>query len=91
MMLPEHIRAYNVNKLESKARIKPTLDIDEIETIERAISESLGRHIPITLHMFDLYEDLRVIGIVERIAWHTRRVYVDGEWFRLDDVIGVES
>ena len=90
-MLPEHIRAYNVHKRESKARIKPVLDVDEIETIERAISESLGCHIPITLHMFDLYEDIRVIGVVERIDRHTRRVNVNGEWFRLDDVIGVES
>jgi hypothetical protein len=46
--------------------------------------------------MYDKYEDLRVIGIVERIDRHTRRVYVreeDGtaEWFRMDDVIGADS
>lgn len=42
------------------------------------------------LRMFDRYEELRVIGIVERIDSFKRRFQVNGDWFRIDDVMEAE-
>lgn len=91
MMLPEHIRAYNSHKHESKVTDRPKLDEHEMEWIQRRIAQSAAEHVPITMHMFDPYEELRVVGIVQKIDKYTRKVWVDDDWFRLDDVIRVEA
>ncbi|MCU6709333.1 YolD-like family protein [Paenibacillus sp. J5C_2022] len=89
MMLPEHIRALNEQRRELSAKKKPLLDGDAIEDIERAIAESFNEKVSISLHIYDKYEELRAVGVVERIDTYGRRVMIDGEWFRLNDVIGV--
>lgn len=88
MMLPEHIARINEFNRDLKAKEKPTLDADEIEDIERAVSASLTYRTPITLRLYDRFEDLSVIGVVDRVDTLKQRVMVDGEWFRLADILG---
>lgn len=90
MMLPEHKVRILEHMRRENAKTKPILDVDAVEDIERVISVSLAERTPITLTLFDRYEDLRVIGVVERIDALGRRIMVSGEWFRMADVIGAE-
>ncbi|WP_337102352.1 YolD-like family protein [Paenibacillus sp. YIM B09110] len=90
MMLPEHVLAINANSHENKAKIKPILYGNELEVIYGKISESYTNKTEITLVLFDRFEDTRVIGVVERVDTISRKVRVDGEWFNVKDVIGVE-
>jgi len=90
-IIPEHQSAIHAHQLRSNVKKRPTLFADEIEEIERKIRISNGESRQITLRMYDRYEDPCVIGVVERIDSYTRRIRVDGEWFRIDDVIGVDD
>jgi hypothetical protein len=67
MMLPEHRLAFNYYKHDSKVNTRPQLDEHEIVLIQRRIAQSLAEHVPITMHLFDPIEELRVVGIVQRI------------------------
>lgn len=66
------------------------LDEQEAETISAAIAESLQERVPVRLRRFDPYEDCVIEGIVERVDRAARRIKVDGEWFAIDDIIGVD-
>lgn len=46
---------------------------------------------PINLRMYDEYDDAHVIGVIERVDPQGRRFMVDGEWFRVSDVLAVEN
>ncbi|WP_141500936.1 YolD-like family protein [Paenibacillus luteus] len=88
MMLPEHIvriREFNHDLL---AKEKPVLDADELEVLERVVSASLSERTPITLRLYNRFEDLNVIGVVERIDTLKQRVMVDGEWIQMADILG---
>lgn len=91
MMLPEHREAI-LRHNEQRGKIKrPTLDQDEFADIERTIAESIEHGMTITLRLFDPFdEDLRAIGVIERVEPQKRRVKIDGEWFRIDDVLSAE-
>ena len=88
LILPEHKAALAAYLQKSKEKTKPLLDADVIEDIERKIAESLTQRTEITLQMFDLYEDLCVTGVVDRIDTYGQRLMVDGEGFRMADIIG---
>ncbi|MFD1954313.1 YolD-like family protein [Paenibacillus thailandensis] len=88
MMLPEHKAAINELDRISKKKIKPDLDTDAIEEIERVIASSLEERTEVTLTVFDPFEELQVVGIVERVDVLQHRIMVDGEWFRMSDIIG---
>lgn len=90
IILPEHREAINEYRWGLKAKEKPILDEDEHETICRKILESYENRTEITLIMFDRFEDLRVIGVVERADPIGGRIRVDGEWFAVKDVIRIE-
>ncbi|MEV5028537.1 YolD-like family protein [Paenibacillus sp. LPE1-1-1.1] len=88
MMLPEHIVRIKEHSRESNAKEKPILDADAVEDIERIISASHTERTPITLRLFDRFEDLNVIGVVDRIDTHKQRVMVDGDWFQMAEILG---
>src|SRR5687768_15817646 len=90
MMLPEHVGALLGHNRQVKETIKPELDQKEIEAFMRAICDSMSNHKVIEISLFDDYEDLKVVGVVDIIDQYLKRVKVDGEWFEIGKVIGVE-
>ena len=88
MMLPEHREAIVKEQRNLNVKEKPTLGEDAIENIQRVISDSFTYKTEIKLRMFDRFEDLYVIGVVERVDTLTGRVRIDGEWFRMDEMTG---
>lgn len=90
MMLPEHKIRINEHSESLKHRQRIELDVDEIEQVMRALSASYQNRIPIELKMFDKLEELKVIGIVERVNQLTKQFMVDGEWYKFADIEGVQ-
>ena len=93
MILPEHkerILSHRDEVRRGGRRERPVLDEQEAELIASAIAESLTERVPVRLRRFDPYEDCVIEGIVERVDQAARRIKVDGEWFAIDDIIGVD-
>ncbi|RXZ81521.1 YolD-like family protein [Paenibacillaceae bacterium] len=91
MMLPEHKEASIRNRKEMHRRKRTDIDDQELEQFGRAIAESRELGKEVIIQLFDEWEQLQVIGIVERIDHYQRRFMMDGEWFWLVDVEGVET
>lgn len=63
----------------------------ELELIGQQLAESLNDRIMIEVRLHDPWEQLRVIGMVDRIDYGSGRFSVNGDWFRLDDIEGVHQ
>jgi len=93
MILPEHKERIRTRREEARRggkRERPTLDEQEAERINKAIMRSLHERESIRLRMYDPLEECIVEGVVERVDQVSRRIRVDGEWFEVADIIGVE-
>ncbi|MFC0333844.1 YolD-like family protein [Paenibacillus sepulcri] len=90
MMLPEHKLEHNRHQQNLKRREQKVLDEARWSEIAMLFSESLHRHKEIRVKLFDAFEELSVIGIVERIDQRGGQFMVNGDWFRLSDVEGAE-
>jgi hypothetical protein len=92
MMLPEHKERIITDNFETQHRRppKPTLDEQEWEEIMRVLMESLGMRLPAKFTLYREYEDCEAIGIVEKVDPYTRTFIVDGEWFKIADIVGAE-
>lgn len=90
MMLPEHIEAILHHNRTKNNKERKELDEQELKLISLALQQSMQTKQAVTLTMFDLVEDLQVIGVVERLDGRLRRLKVDGEWFEMDDIVSVE-
>lgn len=91
MMLPEHKARINEHTESLKHRQRIELDVDEIEQVTRALEASYQNHVSIELKMFDKIEELKVIGVVERIDQLSKQFMVDGEWYKFADIEGVQA
>jgi hypothetical protein len=90
MMLPEHVEAILHHNRNKNNKDHKELDEQELANISLTLHQSMHNKQAVTLTMFDLVEDLQVIGIVERLDARLRRLKVDGEWFGMDDIVSVE-
>ena len=94
MILPEHKERIRLRREEARhggRRERPVLDEQEAEMINEAIMRSLHERVPVRLRMYDPFEELIVEGVVERVDQVLKRIRVDGEWFNVRDIVGVES
>ncbi|EFM12977.1 YolD-like protein [Paenibacillus curdlanolyticus YK9] len=90
MMLPEHKLELINSAKTAGVRLPIELDEHEWERIARAMSESLQLRKPIALRMYHAYEESKVIGMIDRIDSFRGRFMVDGEWFDIRQIEGVE-
>lgn len=92
MMLPEHREAIIRAGRELHRRTKPIVDIQELELIERALSESLRGHVAVTVRVWGEYEDVELRGIVTSIHTHSREIKLqmdgDWKWVKIRDIVG---
>ncbi|WP_127534300.1 YolD-like family protein [Paenibacillus kobensis] len=91
MMLPEHKAEIVSSAKAAKYRQPSELDEHEWEQISRAVAESMELRQPIALRMYHPYEETKVIGTVERIDHYRGRFMVDGEWFEIRHIEGVDE
>jgi hypothetical protein len=90
MMLPEHRKALYQYKQSLQVRSKIELDEQEQEEINRALQQSLQQRAPLIIYMYAHYEQLRMVGRVERIDALLQRFKLNGQWFSLADIERVE-
>ncbi|RKP44492.1 hypothetical protein D7Z26_26645 [Cohnella endophytica] len=66
----------------------PGLDPQVWEEILRVLLESYGHQTEARFQLYDPFEDCAVIGVVERVDPYNRTFTVDGERFKMVDIIG---
>lgn len=71
---------------EERRRRRVELDDQEKGQVARFMLTAYKTRQPVKLRMYDPYEDVYVIGTVERIDCLTARFEVDGEWFHMEDI-----
>lgn len=95
MMLPEHKQRIIEEEREQLRRQKPTLDPQAVEEIERALAQSMEDHSPVTLSLFDPFEDNLARGIVMQLdrqhGIKLRWSEDDWDWIPMDEVISVST
>ncbi|WP_431089104.1 YolD-like family protein [Paenibacillus sp. 8b26] len=92
MILPEHRDAYLRLMKEQGRRSKPTLDDQEMQQIEQAIIVSYNERKPITLRVFNPFDDEELCGFVTVINTSRREVKLsrgeeDFSWIKLEEII----
>ncbi|MNK88546.1 YolD-like protein [compost metagenome] len=92
MMLPEHKEAIIRAGRERDRRTKPMVDAQELELIERALSESLRGRAAVTVRLWGEYEDTELRGVVTSIHTHSREIKLqqgeDWQWIKIRDIVG---
>jgi len=91
MMLPEHKVRIQQQNHELKRRERIEIDNQEWQSISRMVCESMQLRHLITIRMYHPFEELQIIGIVDRVDTINNRFMVDGEWFLLLDIEKAES
>lgn len=89
-MMPEHVAYLHEHKRNSLRKSRPELDPQETEYIAQIIANSHRERTPVNLRMYDEWDEPRVIGVVERVDSREARFMVDGEWFRVVDVLSAD-
>jgi hypothetical protein len=69
---------------------KQDLDEQQKENINRALNESKQLRMPAKFLLYDPYEELEVSGIVEQVDRQTKTFKVDGERFKIEDILSAE-
>ena len=90
MMLPEHKVALNAWDRERQKRKRIELDEQEWEDVSRAVGQSMQQRQQIKLRMFHEFEDLEIVGIIDRVDQLNGRFMVDGEWFAVRNIEGAQ-
>lgn len=90
MMLPEHVEAINDHNRNKDNKVRKELDEHELQLVETAIHQSMHRRQTLTISLYDPHEDLKVIGLIERVDQRAKQIKVDGEWFNMKDIMSVE-
>lgn len=89
MMLPEHKGSIIQREQDQKRKKRIELDEQELDNINDALMQSLRHRITVRIRMYHIYEELFIVGVVDRIDRPIGRFQMDGEWFILGDIEGV--
>lgn len=94
-IIPQHREAAVKQAQEINRRTKPTLDEQQWEMVNLALSESIREHVPVTLQVFYPFENREVIGMVTRVNMYLKEVKItfeddDYELIKFEDIISAE-
>ncbi|MGG6309760.1 YolD-like family protein [Paenibacillus macerans] len=92
MMLPEHKETIIRRQLEENRKVRPILDAQEIEQIERAIAEAFREHKLLTLRIWGEYEDTELSGGVATVQTYRREIKLttgkgEWQWIKIEDIL----
>ncbi len=86
MIMPQHKEATLQQQRDETKRRRVVLDDQEMEQVARFMLTAHTTRQAVKLRMFDEYEDVYVIGVIERLDSLAARFRVDGEWFHMEDI-----
>ncbi|MBD7967867.1 YolD-like family protein [Paenibacillus gallinarum] len=84
MMLPEHREAYVQHQQKLAPRSRPILDPQAFEEMSRLLAESLMLKEPVTIVLFDEWEDVHLTGTVVKFDQAGRTI-------RIQDLAGLHD
>lgn len=95
MIIPQHREAALKQDREEQRKVKPILDEQEIQQIERVIIDSFNRGTLITLTLFHPFDDVEIQGVVTVINTNLREIKLsteidEWEWIQIKDIIAAE-
>lgn len=90
MMLPEHVQALNDWAAEQQRMPRKQLADHELEQINRALQQSMSHRVPLCINLYDPFEQLRVVGVVESVSRLYGRFRVGDDWFPIADIQSIE-
>lgn len=94
LIIPQHKEAAIKQMQEIHRRKKPSLDEQQWEMVELALSESIREHLEVRIHVFGPFENTEVTGMVTRVDTHRKQVKLsfgdNYEWIKFEDIIGAE-
>jgi ribosome maturation factor RimP len=94
IIMPQHREAIRDHRTSLGRRERVELDVDAIEDISRAISDAMTDDLPVSIRVFDEYDDVYVRGKIARFDQVARRLRIDdadGEvYVDFDDILSVE-
>lgn len=76
MMLPEHREAYVQHQQKLAPRSRPVLDPQAIEEMSRLLAESLMLNEPVTIVLFDEWENVYLTGTVVKFDQVRRMIRI---------------
>lgn len=95
MILPEHREAYNLYMIQKDPRPKPVIDEQEWQQIGQALQDSFNQHVPVTLQLYDPYEDKQATGFVTVINMFTKEIKLrygdDWDWIKFEDIVSANT
>lgn len=93
MMLPQHKEALLKHQQAQHRRERPNLDDQLVEELSRRLQWSMENREPITLQLYDPFEQREASGIVVDIDMIGQRVRLQQDderiWIRVEDILGV--
>jgi len=94
MLQPEHkVSVITDNNYETMhyRGDKPEINTQEWARIMHVLMESFGMRTLARFRLYHPYEECAVIGVVDRVDGYTRTFTVDGEQFKMADIIGADA
>ncbi|GIP08221.1 hypothetical protein J1TS5_03910 [Paenibacillus macerans] len=91
-ILQEHREAKVRQELEERRKLRPNLDDQEIEQIERAIAEAFREHRRITIRVWGEYEDIDMSGFITTVQTYLREIKLviekgEWKWIKIEDIL----
>ncbi|WP_375103752.1 YolD-like family protein [Paenibacillus sp. RS8] len=96
MMLPEHKVRILRDEYEQLRREKPEIDSQEWELIDLALYHSMEDHAPVTLKLFDPFNERIAKGIVMKVDRELKRIKLrwseeDWDWIEMSEIIAATT
>lgn len=91
-ILSEHKEILRKASQEERRRGRPELDAQEIEQIERVISEAFRERRAVTLRLWGEYEDTEICGGILAVQTYLREIKLstgdgDWQWIKIGDIL----
>lgn len=95
MMLPEHREELIKYRQTLTERSRPIVDEQRLEQFNTVICDSISNEQEITIHIFGVFEDIMVKGIVQNVDGVTKRIRViteqETKWIKLAEIVDVHG
>ncbi|ASA22053.1 YolD-like family protein [Paenibacillus donghaensis] len=94
MIIPEHKLRIISEERNQVRRVKPELDEFRLAEIERGLRLSLNERVPVTITMYDPFEEPQYKGIVLSVDRQLRQIKLrwsedDWDWIKIEDILAV--
>ncbi|MDT3426046.1 hypothetical protein J2Z22_001566 [Paenibacillus forsythiae] len=95
-ILPEYRSGIEHDLRESQRRKKPLLDEQQLEEIDKALYYSQLDKVPVTLKLWDPFDDRTAKGIVLQFDRQLRRIKLqwsedDWDWVDMDEILSATT